>query len=237
MNVFRAPTDNDREWRGTWTWGCSFDRVKIYALSTETRILSDRAEIRAEIRFTGVKNPVYVTSSVIYTVYSDGALALESKAHVGEGLDMLPRYGVRMGLPLSFDKVKYLGKGPYEGYEDTHRASLAGMYEATGDSMMTHYIRPQESGNRHGCREAVISDGERLVRVCGRSFDFSLLPYTAKQLARTPHDHDLPAPERRFLCADRRQNGIGSHSCGPELLEKYRFNEKEFTFECEFSFE
>ena len=32
------------------------------------------------------------------------------------------------------------------------------------------------------------------------------------------------------LCLDYRMNGIGSNSCGPRLLEKYRLDEAEFTF-------
>ena len=33
-----------------------------------------------------------------------------------------------------------------------------------------------------------------------------------------------------ILCIDFRQDGIGSNSCGPELAEKYRFQEEEFNF-------
>ena len=34
-----------------------------------------------------------------------------------------------------------------------------------------------------------------------------------------------------MLCLDYAQNGIGSNSCGPGLLEKYRLSEEEFQFE------
>lgn len=34
-----------------------------------------------------------------------------------------------------------------------------------------------------------------------------------------------------MLCLDYRQNGIGSNSCGPQLIEKYRLDETEFHFE------
>ena len=34
-----------------------------------------------------------------------------------------------------------------------------------------------------------------------------------------------------MLCLDYAQSGIGSNSCGPDLLEKYRFDEEEFSWE------
>ena len=36
--------------------------------------------------------------------------------------------------------------------------------------------------------------------------------------------------ESTVLCIDYALNGIGSNSCGPVLLDKYRFNDVEFDF-------
>ena len=49
-------------------------------------------------------------------------------------------------------------------------------------------------------------------------------------MSKTAHNHELPESDETVLSIDYRQNGIGSHSCGPQLLDKYRLNEKEFTF-------
>lgn len=38
------------------------------------------------------------------------------------------------------------------------------------------------------------------------------------------------------VCLDYAQNGIGSNSCGPELLEKYRLDKKNFKFEMKMIF-
>lgn len=44
------------------------------------------------------------------------------------------------------------------------------------------------------------------------------------------HNYELPESDKSVLCIDYRQNGIGSNSCGPELDEKYRFDEDEWEF-------
>ncbi|MBS5481043.1 MAG: hypothetical protein KHX46_07905, partial [Clostridiales bacterium] len=50
------------------------------------------------------------------------------------------------------------------------------------------------------------------------------------ELTAAGHDWELPPSEKTVLCADYNQAGIGSASCGPDLLEKYRFSDKDFHF-------
>ena len=61
-------------------------------------------------------------------------------------------------------------------------------------------------------------------------FEFSALPYSQRELEGAAHDFELPAPRATHLCVDYKQSGVGSHSCGPELLPQYRLAEKSFTF-------
>ena len=41
---------------------------------------------------------------------------------------------------------------------------------------------------------------------------------------------ELKESENTVLCLDYAQSGMGSNSCGPDLLEKYKVNEDEFEF-------
>ena len=96
--------------------------------------------------------------------------------------------------------------------------------------MFTPYIKPQENGNRYNCTMAKVEGTDEEITVIGNGFDFSAIPYTAEVMSNTAHNHGLPESDLTVLSIDYRQNGIGSHSCGPQLLEKYRLNEKGFTF-------
>ena len=61
-------------------------------------------------------------------------------------------------------------------------------------------------------------------------FSMNASPYTAEELTNAAHNYELPESDKSVLCIDYRQNGIGSNSCGPELDEKYRFDEDEWEF-------
>lgn len=61
-------------------------------------------------------------------------------------------------------------------------------------------------------------------------FSMNASPYTAEELTNAAHNYELPESNKSVLCIDYRQNGIGSNSCGPELDEKYRFDEDEWEF-------
>ena len=40
-----------------------------------------------------------------------------------------------------------------------------------------------------------------------------------------------------MVCTDYKQSGVGSNSCGPQLLPQYRFDEEEFVWEMLYCFE
>ena len=54
-----------------------------------------------------------------------------------------------------------------------------------------------------------------------KPFSFSVNPYTTKQIYETAHDFDVPSNNFVNICLDLAMRGIGSHSCGPDLEEKY----------------
>ena len=53
---------------------------------------------------------------------------------------------------------------------------------------------------------------------------------TQEELAEKNHNFELVPCGSTVWNLDFRQNGIGSNSCGPRLLEKYRLAEEAFTF-------
>ncbi|MBR6563299.1 MAG: hypothetical protein IKK70_05115, partial [Clostridia bacterium] len=45
--------------------------------------------------------------------------------------------------------------------------------------------------------------------------------YTTKQLCETLHSFELKENDFVNVCIDLAMRGVGSHSCGPDLPEKY----------------
>ena len=73
--------------------------------------------------------------------------------------------------------------------------------------------------------------GERsLTAVSATPLSFNASPFTQEELTEKAHNFELRPCGSTVLCLDYKQNGIGSESCGPRLLKRYRFDEREFSF-------
>ncbi len=162
--------------------------------------------------------------ALTYRIYGDGTVDLHAEfMPVEERATRLRRLGIRMRLPLSFDRVGYLARGPHENYVDRRRSAYYGYYTDTPADMMEAYVRPQSMGNRTGLRRVDLyhnSDWGMCVEALGQ-VDFSILPYEDELLARTLHLWELPEPTHLVLRFDYMQKGLGNGSCGPGTAPAY----------------
>ena len=98
--------------------------------------------------------------------------------------------------------------------------------------MTEHYIIPQENGSHANTRFAGITDrrGLGLAMLGEPEFSFSAHHYTTNDFLEAKHDFELKARPETVVNIDYRQHGIGTGSCGEYMSEKYRFNERNFSF-------
>ncbi len=97
--------------------------------------------------------------------------------------------------------------------------------------MHEDYIYPQENGSHYDCDYVIVSN-ERisLTAVSEKTFSFHTSVYTQEELTEKLHNYELEESPYTILCLDYRQSGVGSNSCGPQLLEKYQLKEENFSF-------
>ena len=74
------------------------------------------------------------------------------------------------------------------------------------------------------------SNSLRLTCVAPEEFSFNASHYTEEELTHKAHNFELEKSGSTVLCLDYRQNGIGSNSCGPVLIEKYRLVDETIDF-------
>ena len=135
-----------------------------------------------------------------------------------------------MMLPAKMDEVEYYGYGPFESYCDKHRASWLGVFGAKRDELHEDYLKPQENGSHYGCKYLTIGDERTALFISGDGFSFNASRFTQEELTRKMHNYELEPSPWTVLCIDYKQSGIGSNSCGPELLEEYRLDDATFDF-------
>jgi len=191
--------------------------------------------VRARLALSPPSVPPILKADALYTFYAEGGVKLDFDVKVRDfdAFDMLPRFGVELHLPEGFEQLRFFGRGPGASYVDLRRSSYLGEFETTVTKHFEHYVRPQENMAHTDTKWVTVSNFEGhglLAASTGKDFSFNCAHFTAKQLTETPHDYELEPLAKTVLNLDYRHNGIGSNSCGPELLEKYRLSEKEFRF-------
>lgn len=135
-----------------------------------------------------------------------------------------PRLGVRFDLPASVAEgdVSWFGTGPRESYSDSAAAARVGRFRSTLDDLDVVYARPQETGHRPGLRELQVGPlAIATVVRQGRRPGFQLSRHTAQDLSVAGHPHELPTSENVYLYLDLVQHGLGSRSCGPDVLPRH----------------
>lgn len=229
-NIWRAPTDNDRKIRLEWE-RAGYDRTKVRTYTTEARLREDgSAELVTELSLSAVHIQRILNIKASWLIHRDGCIQVKLDVKKDMEFPFLPRFGLRLFLDQSLDRVRYCGMGPDESYPDKHQASWHGIFEGDVRAMHRPYLKPQEYGSHWDCSWCELSGEEMSFQASSKEgFMFQACEYTQEELSEKTHDFELKEAGCTVLCLDHNQSGIGSGSCGPQLLEKYQFNEPEFS--------
>ena len=152
-----------------------------------------------------------------------------SRGHPVPGLGLHLAAGRHTPRPTGhLTEASWCGTGPDESYPDTRQAAQVGRFSAAIDDLAARYSRPQESGHRAELRELEIGsgDGVRLrvrtaANAAGHRPGFTLRRHTPQQVDRAAHPYELSASDQVYLFLDDAVHGIGSRSCGLDVLPEH----------------
>jgi beta-galactosidase len=101
---------------------------------------------------------------------------------------------------------------------------MFGIWESALDT--SPYLVPQEFGLRTGCRwfELIDSATGEVLRIdaLGDDLHVSATRHDPHDLFEAPNASDLVARDEVFVCVDAAHRGLGTASCGPDVLAQYR---------------
>lgn len=235
-SIFRAPTDNDRNIREEWE-RANYHHSQTRTYTTEYAIDGQTVQITSTVNLCAVTVQSIMKFTVIWTIDGAGTITCKIDAKRNTDMPYLPRFGVELTLPKSWQQVSYLGYGPQECYIDKHHLAWFDAFESTVEDMHEDYIKPQENGNHYHCRKASVGNGTNGVTAyAATSFDFSVSNYSDYELAVKKHNYELEESDFVTMHLDYKNSGVGSNSCGPQLLPQYQMNDKEFEWEYQLKF-
>ena len=230
FNVWRAPTDNDRKLKLHWM-AAGYDRAVTRAYRSHYVATENEVRIHSDVSMSAVTLQRFMNIELDWTISVSGAVTVDILAKRNPEFPELPRFGLRMFLPNELEQVGYYGLGPIENYVDKKNAAYHGYFTDTVRNLHEDYIRPQENGAHGDCDLAVLeSDKLRMVVVSTEGFSFNVSHYTQEELTTKGHSFELEECGSTVLCLDYRQNGIGSASCGTDLMDQYRLLDETIDF-------
>ncbi|MBW3069946.1 beta-galactosidase [Actinomyces sp. 594] len=133
---------------------------------------------------------------------------------------VLPRLGVRLGLPAGLNRVTWSGIGPAPAYADLSGAVRHGAFTGDVSMLWQQPVRPQEGGTRPGLRRLQLGgDAGRLTVAIppAAPVAFSLSPWSLNNLTAAEHAEELHPDTHLWLHLDALHHGIGTRSCGPDV--------------------
>ncbi len=231
FNVWRAPADNDRNIRANWEMA-GYDRAQARVSDIKMQSNENAVTIRYKATLAAVYRQWIARIGAELTIDASGGVTLQLAVARNGELPFLPRFGVRAFLKKDCDQAEYYGFGPTESYRDKHHGTMKGLYQTTAADNHEDYVKPQENGSHFACDFVKLTDAQG-AGFCVQSpvpFSMNLSPYTQEELTKARHNFELKESDCTVLCADYRLSGLGSNSCGPELLAQYRLEETEFSF-------
>jgi beta-galactosidase len=208
LSVFRAPTDND---------GFKLMPELSRRIGVGGQALRRWQDAEVDVR--------PADEIVVHAVERNDAEDGTRYRHAVEVPDLdLGRVGVVFRLPARFERVRWFGRGPHENYPDRSRSAMTAVWESDLDDLP--YLVPQEFGLRTECRWFELVDpstGERI-----RFDDFtvplhcSAVRYETAETYRSPTAIDTVRADHVVVHLDAAHRGLGTASCGPDVLARYR---------------
>ncbi len=233
--VWRAPTDNDGTIDGpTWQRGRRHDwhlwgLDRLEQCWDEPRVIRPRVGgLRVLARGalsspTGFGDIVWRREVVLDP---HGRVRVDEAVSIPARFEDVPRIGAVTHLAAGLEDMTWWGLGPHECYPDRRMSGIVGIHRTMVADTAEPLVHPQEHGTRLEVREVVFAGPTGAVTFCPD-------PDGALLQLRAGHHHDadlegaglsaaLPTRDEIEVHLDVAVRGIGTASCGPDALPRYR---------------
>ncbi|MFC8517032.1 glycoside hydrolase family 2 TIM barrel-domain containing protein [Streptomyces sp. NPDC057257] len=218
LSLWRAPTDNDElggmalRWR---TWGLDSLVRKVVSVREDggrVTVVAEYAGTVGVVRHRQVLTPV------------EGGVRIDEEAELPAEFDDVARVGSVFETVPGLDLLEWFGQGPWESYPDRGAGAPVGHHSLPVDELFTPYLRPQESGGRHGVRRFTLSapDATGLAVELDEPRQVSVTRHRAEDLTAAAHHDELVPRAGCVVHVDAAHRGLGTASCGPDTFPEYR---------------
>ena len=241
-NFWRAVTDNDfgnKMEKKSIGWKIASNNSKVSDINITE---STNGSVLITLSYTLPSVETNFTS--VYTIYGNGVIKIDNTLNTTEYKGDIPRIGMRLQLPKTYEYLSYFGRGPWENYQDRKASAFVDLYNSKVANQYVPYIRPQDNGYKTDTRWISLSDesnsGLLFVSENIKGLGFSALhmeneDFDAtdgidyKTSNRSKHTIDIKEKNLVQLNIDLGQRGVGgddSWYAKPQEQYMYKGSEK-----------
>lgn len=220
LSLYRPMTENDAHRKGS---GHFWREAGLDSISFAVKSIDFKDNvITVEAAVSGREGQKVGSSVMKYYVSADNTLNVDGIFSPDTAtVKNLPRVGLVFRTPAELaSRYTYLGRGPVETYADRKSAGHIARFVSTPHKDFHRYIVPQSTGNHTDVRFVSFNDGELKV-TSPNPFQFSAVPYADNVIDRAKHLNDLAEDGLVTVHLDALQTGVGTATCGPDVLPKY----------------
>ncbi|WP_407271332.1 glycoside hydrolase family 2 TIM barrel-domain containing protein [Radiobacillus sp. PE A8.2] len=220
---WRATTDNDRGFAQNFHSGCWLT-ASLARKCSEITFNDDKNQVNVAFTYKFSINDE-IETKVMYTVYADGSIRVNSEYKGVSGLPQMPIFAVSFKIPADYQHLEWYAKGPEENYSDRSMGAKLGIFKNQVTSNVTNYLVPQESGNRTGVRWVNVTNekGQGIkIASSNKELECNFSPYTAFELENARHHYELPNVHYTVVTVAGKQMGVGGDdSWGAPVHEEH----------------
>jgi beta-galactosidase len=229
---WRVPTDNDegggsRGYASRWRKaGLDSFTVKVKSIKIDTAILA--VTISSTLEFKGGS----ILSNTRYEFNEGNRIKASHQFELQNDFPPLARVGVQFAMPSSFSEIKWLGRGPFESYQDRKESAHVGLYGGKVADQYFPYVMPQENGNKTDVLWMDITGLNHGLKIVAKSpLNMNVQDYSQKALNTSKTSHELIRGDKTYVHIDLQQMGVGGDdSWSPRVHPEYQLNAKSYEF-------
>ncbi|WP_062354025.1 glycoside hydrolase family 2 TIM barrel-domain containing protein [Bacillus kwashiorkori] len=235
LQLWRALIDNDHRSAQVWKeYGLHWLQERIEKV--DWQVSDDYTSMEIDVH-KRIAPPILGWGIKIhfhYVVYGTGQIEVTVTGNPeGQIPRTVPRLGIQLQLPTSLKHVKWYGRGPGESYADSKQANRFSVYEKQVKELQTNYVYPQENGNRTDVKWVALTNNQGIGFLVSSNtdFNFSAHYHSVADFDKAQHTYELIKRDEIYLHLDYQQHGLGTASCGPDVLPQYELLLDPFQFQ------
>ena len=218
LTLWRAPTDNDLIGHISEKW----DKWGLRDLHRASSTIVRRGGA-TKVTHTWKTGAGYSIKHIQTVESVDSGLRVTDEVVLPKQLNDVARVGINFELNGGLDQFSYFGNGPSETAPDRSIGKVHRWNSTVADQYVP-YIKPQENGGHVGVRWFTLTNNTNrgLYFQLDKPRMVTVTPMRSADLANATHNVFVKPSGNTVVTIDAIQRGVGTASCGPDTLTKYR---------------